>query len=1288
MVFAFPCTDRGGRGTFRLLLFLAVFCRFGLSGPAQDLSQFRFFTSLDGLKESWVSDLSSGPTGTLWISHGEVDAFSRYDGYQFEILSPTPGRGLKIVEDDSHHVWALKPGNPGGFQQFAKGRWVEFPLPEGNRDASISRPVPFVPLSSRRILYLLPHALMQFDPSTRALRTVRRKEDSRLGDFLDMTYIRGERIWMTGENGIARVSVSGGPPTEEWTEIPLPADLGVRDLAMPLRSGKEEFFLTARELLSGKRTLLCYAADRWKRLDLPVQGEVVAGWRGEGNRLWVITRSGTRWDLQSIHQGHVEQIPKNRILSGFFLRLCVESGGVFWIATSNGLARHAPMPWRVPDEVADCQGSFDSIAVDNQRRVWFMYEKSLIRYDHGSWQRFPLPDSLGANVQWARDFRREMPDRRFPLGVVKGQMLFFDPDRESFDLRRHPESFDVWLITTQKDGSVLLYASDRKTVRIESYDGTRFAEVLRMDVSLGIGNVRKLWKTDGGDFWVVGHMGVGRIRSGVFHRFTSRDGYTGEGAFTMREMNFPSLWFGGRNRIMEFRDESWRTVLGAGLEAVTDIYPCRDGTVWVASVTGVHHYRDGYWLSNSPDEGLPDASVNVVQEDTEGHVWVGTRTGLRVYRPESDPFPPETMIQTRKNLSEMPPGGEVRLFFEGADRWRQTESDRLLFSHRLDGQSWSSFSEDTVYSVTGLPAGPHRFEVRAIDRNGNIDLTPAQFTFTVLVPWFRAPGFLMVLVAGTLVILGLVLHAVSRYLWMEKLVDERTREIAKRETLYRTLVDNLQQCIYLKDLEGRYLSANSSFCRWMDLSSDRIAGKTDRDIFPEELAEAIQADDRQVAESREISHSIEERNRPGGNLWIESVKTPIPDSDGNIQAILGIFWDITERKREEKEKREMETQVLQMQKMEAMGRLAGGVAHDLNNMLTPILGYAQMLLSGSPKADAAREPLEQIVLAAERARDLVRQLLVFGRKQALEMKPLDLNGVITGFEKMLRRTIRENVTIDTILVPGSLYISGDRGHLEQVLLNLAVNAQDAMPDGGALVIETQVDDPEPAHPGRFNGLPAGARARVRVSDTGTGIDPEILPHVFDPFFTTKKVGKGTGLGLATVYSIIKQHSGTIGVHSVVGEGTTFAICFPLATREEGGKKTAAPSDFSTSGWETVLLVEDQTHVRKMVCHLLERSGYKVFASPSGEAALQEATAFDGEIHLLVTDVIMTGMDGKELSRLLLEKRPGLKVLFMSGYPSDVIHPHGVLEENVNYIPKPFSCVEFLTRVRQLLNRPA
>jgi PAS domain S-box-containing protein len=397
---------------------------------------------------------------------------------------------------------------------------------------------------------------------------------------------------------------------------------------------------------------------------------------------------------------------------------------------------------------------------------------------------------------------------------------------------------------------------------------------------------------------------------------------------------------------------------------------------------------------------------------------------------------------------------------------------------------------------------------------------------------------------------------------------------------------------------------------------------------------------------------------------------------------------ITERKEAEADRIRLEEQLRQALKLESIGHLAGGVAHDFNNMLTPIVGYAEMLQFQLSKDHPYQDTLQQIVRAAMRARDLTRQLLAFARKQTLAMKVLNLNEVILNFEKMLRRTVRENVSISLNLREDLGWFMGDEGQIEQIILNLAVNAQDAMPDGGKLILETSEVELEGGSSDGVDDVRPGRYVMMSISDTGSGMDKDTLSKIFDPFFTTKGLGRGTGLGLSTVYGIVRQHGGHIHVYSEPGHGTTFRIYFPRTEQVSLTPQLPESSLVPVQGKETILLVEDEEQVRAVALEILRQYGYTVLPASDGDDALEVAANFDAPIHLVVTDIIMPTMNGRELFTKLSLSRPGLKSLFMSGYSEDVIAHHGVLEAGVNFIQKPFSLHAFASRVRQVLDQVA
>jgi nitrogen-specific signal transduction histidine kinase/CheY-like chemotaxis protein len=390
-----------------------------------------------------------------------------------------------------------------------------------------------------------------------------------------------------------------------------------------------------------------------------------------------------------------------------------------------------------------------------------------------------------------------------------------------------------------------------------------------------------------------------------------------------------------------------------------------------------------------------------------------------------------------------------------------------------------------------------------------------------------------------------------------------------------------------------------------------------------------------------------------------------------------VATEITERKR-------LEEQLLQSQKMEAVGQLAGGVAHDFNNILTAIVGYTDLLAAELGSNVRQLEDLEEIRKAARRAAALTRQLLAFSRKQVLEPRIIDVNGVVLNLDKMLRSLISENIELKTDLADNLAAARADPNQIEQVIMNLAINARDAMPDGGTVTIETDNVTLDDAYAAQHVSVIPGEYVMLAVSDTGCGMDEKTQSRIFEPFFTTKPPGRGTGLGLSTVYGIVKQTGGNIWLYSEPGKGTTFKIYLPAiaALPEDIGK--AAPAEAVRRGGGTVLVVEDDEQVRRLTHRALASQGYTVLEADRGTTALDIARRHKGHIDLLLTDVIMPDTNGRKLAETIRAARPGLRVLYMSGYPDGAIASHGMLEPGVAYLAKPFTTDAVTRRVREVL----
>jgi PAS domain S-box-containing protein len=503
--------------------------------------------------------------------------------------------------------------------------------------------------------------------------------------------------------------------------------------------------------------------------------------------------------------------------------------------------------------------------------------------------------------------------------------------------------------------------------------------------------------------------------------------------------------------------------------------------------------------------------------------------------------------------------------------------------------------------------------------------------------------------------------------------------LAESEQRYRDLVQDLDAIVWEADPATWRFS-------FVSRHAERILG------YPAEqwLAEPgfwvdhIHPDDREevvgycrAATDEGRDHDFEYRALGPGDrvVWLHDIVRVVRDDAGRAVKLRGLMVDITRQK-------ELEAQFHQAQKMEAIGRLAGGVAHDFNNLLTAITGYSELLLNDLAPDDRRRDDIAEIRRAAGRAAALTRQLLAFSRKQILAPQVLDLNAVVAGIDKMLRRLIGENIILTTVLDPALGRVKADPGQIEQVIVNIVINARDAMPGGGQLTIATSnsvVDTSAAARPG---SLPPGQYVTLAISDTGAGIDEETRAHIFEPFFTTKEPGKGTGLGLSTVYGIVKQSGGDIEVVSEPGHGTVFRISLPCVDEPATASVAQEPLPPLSPGTETVLVVEDEEGVRTLLRRILEHAGYQVLVAPRGEIALEIAARHAGSIHLVITDVVMPGISGYDLVQSLLARWPGMRALYISGYSADALHQP--LASEAALLRKPFQSDDLLRRVREAL----
>ncbi|MFZ5453488.1 MAG: PAS domain S-box protein [Thermodesulfobacteriota bacterium] len=515
------------------------------------------------------------------------------------------------------------------------------------------------------------------------------------------------------------------------------------------------------------------------------------------------------------------------------------------------------------------------------------------------------------------------------------------------------------------------------------------------------------------------------------------------------------------------------------------------------------------------------------------------------------------------------------------------------------------------------------------------------------------------------------------------LMEEKLQESEKR---FRAFMDHSPAAAFMKDQQGHYLYVNPVCERFADKKTDEWMGLTDYDLWPEDIARKHRQSDLEVLDSNYPLTSLIAIPSLAGNLTYWSVyKFPIMPQAQDHVLIGGVAVDITEQKQAEETKAQLEAQLAQAQKLESIGRLAGGIAHDFNNLLSAIMGFGEIMQLDLAPSDPRAPFIEEILKAAQRGAKLTKQLLAFSRKQILQPRILNLNEVVLDMENMLRRLIGEHIDLEVMLDSQLGYLEADPSQIEQVILNLVLNARDAMPGGGKLTIETANICLDESYAQQHLSVASGPYILLAVSDTGHGMDGETLNHIFEPFYTSKKKGEGTGMGLATVYGIVKQSGGDIWAYSEEGKGAAFKIYLPRVFTPVHVDERPGSNSRGLRGRETIMVVEDEESVRAIIAEALRRFGYHILEAGRGAEALALYQKHPHPIDLLVTDVVMPEMSGQVLAEKLAQINPHLKVLFTSGYSDNAIVRHGILLEGLHFIQKPFTIVAMLQKIREVLD---
>jgi signal transduction histidine kinase/CheY-like chemotaxis protein/ligand-binding sensor domain-containing protein len=738
---------------------------------------WRYWTAADGMAETYTHTLNIDPEGRVWARHGAVESMSILDGYRVTRVSE-PRNGPWVVWERQAGVFPSAGGSAwtvadGALREFRQGRWVT-----RYRQAPGEQLLGAAPMGNR-VIALLSDQIREYDPASGAWAEAKIGAQSRIQPYLGMTAGEGA-VWISGERGLARIEVSEGRPV--WGEIG-GEPYGLRSFRYPIAGSRGEIFAQARQP-DGRRCVVRWWAGGFERVYISKEG-APQGWRGSDGEIWVSEGAS----LFRLERGGKAEVSRSGVLTGN-IGAVLPGDQAFWLASSEGIARYTPMLWQSPPGLAGLEAPVHAAAEDRKGRLWFAATDYLLELDGAEWKRHHLPAGLRTHtVQTASVIVAD--SGRILVGALNLEdapaVLEFDPERGEFRTMTHPEGRRIIIVAARRQGGVWAVTATEQGSehRLEVLENGRFRVYAGVPSGWTEPDVRTVLERSNGELWLGGIVsGFVVGRGGVSFPFTKAAGYTENGVFALAELPGGDMLAGGRDRVLRFHEGSWTTVRDR-LDRIRCFLQVPGGMVWVATGNGLHRLSGGEWIDHGPEEGLASPIAYMAYRDRAGRLWAGTSRGLRLYHPEVDRDPPRVLLDRNSNAAEAPPSGRVRIVFSGTDRWKQTVAGRLLFSYRLDGGPWSHFSAARWVVFHHLPSGMHRFEVTAMDRNGNIAREPASLAFRVLLPWYRQRGFLLLAVAGALAIAALGWITVAQYRRRGELIAELHRAKVQAESASR-----------------------------------------------------------------------------------------------------------------------------------------------------------------------------------------------------------------------------------------------------------------------------------------------------------------------------------------------------------------------------------------------------------------------------------------------------------------------------------------------------------------------
>jgi PAS domain S-box-containing protein len=1316
--------------TLCLGLFLAFFAAAAAWGldPRLAITQYGrgVWTTANGLPQDSIRGITQTSDGYLWIA--TMGGLARFDGVNFTVFNSanTPALGpneiTAVAPDPGGGLWIGTNG--AGVLRLLNGKFTQV---AGIADLP-STSVRYLKVDSRGVLWIgADDGLAKYEHGK--VSTVFRGPTD-LNVHCGMEYPAGT-LWFGTNSGLKKLengsfttystrdglaangvwALAPGPDGELWIGT-RPGGLSV------LRHGKFHTYTTRDGLTSN--AVIALARDRDGNLWIGTEGgglNRLAGGKfvsapnpaGLSNKvirclyedqegsLWLGTAGGGLSRLKDYP--FTERSTREDLPSDMIRTISQDNWGDVWLGTGTGIARITPQGrvLHYSDEAGFRSDLIWPVVRARNGDLWAGSEEGVLHYFSNADLAHPAARRTW-KLEGAVRMILEQSDGTIWVGTV-AQLVRFRDGRMTVAGRDEGLADATPTAIAERAGGGF-WVGTRKGIQ-EFRDG-RFLPALGPGQGL-VGVPVSLLEDSDRNLWAVTAAGLYRISKGKVTTFTKTSGMPDARVFQIIEDNLHTFWITTRKGVWRVSKQEFDAVAEGRARTLTmDVFGAADG------IQETSEFQIGY----SP------AACKM----RDGTLWFPTFGGVLSVDPSrirTNRRPPPVFVErvTADDGKTVAEGGRIAAGTNLEFHYTALSlisPDRVRFRYQLEGfdKEWVDAGTRRVAYFTNLPPRSYRFRVVACNNDGVWNLAGASFSFKLTPRFYQAAWFyllcgLAVAMAGAAAYRWRVRGLRAREKWLRERVEERTaalrievqerkraeealqqanESLAKAERHSRLMFNSGSDALFVykvgaDGLPEEFLEVNDNACRYLGYTREELLRMRVFDIAaPENDPDAHALTHRIVAEGQlvwEKTHVAKD----GRRIPVE-INAHRFDLDGS-PAIISSVRDITERKEAEIARAKFEGELRQAQKLESIGRLAGGVAHDFNNLLTVINGYSGFLLNRLDVSDPLRRFAEAIGNAGERAASLTKQLLAFSRKQVIEPRLLNLNTTIRDAMPLLQRLIGEDIAFTARLDAFLEQVMADPDQIHQVLMNLVVNARDAMPDGGRLEVETANVDIGENDGGNGHDAVPGRYALMTVTDTGRGMDETVRQQVFEPFFTTKEFGKGTGLGLSTVYGIIRQSGGWIDVRSEVGVGTSFRVYLPridgrpLPERQETGASTE-------TGSETILLVEDQPAVRSFTSAALERYGYRVIEASGGEEAIAVAGRHEGRIHLLLTDVVLPGMNGKELSDRLKAVRPDLKVLFTSGYTADVIAHRGVLDHGLSFLHKPYSLDELAAKVREIL----